>query len=222
MRWVRRSAEQAVDQVHHHCSCERQDAEYAYAKVRGDVVQSVSTGIAGAKTSMMVGMGDVMEIGEGFVGEGANAAHVNTVMGSRSGPVGVAWASALASPSAGHAPFLVVGQPGISAMPPTLFVNKATIASAEHGNMTWGPAQAGVAKGVAEALSAGAISADEVGHLVLIAAVWVDPTADDAAAVFANNAEATLTALGNGRNGLPAARDAIAAGLAPWNPFFKS
>jgi 5,6,7,8-tetrahydromethanopterin hydro-lyase len=42
-----------------------------------------------------------MEIGESFVGEGADAAHINTVLGPRSGPVGTAWATALATPSAG-------------------------------------------------------------------------------------------------------------------------
>ncbi len=38
-----------------------------------------------------------MLIGESFVGEGAEAAHVNTVLGHRDGPVGVAWATALAT-----------------------------------------------------------------------------------------------------------------------------
>jgi 5,6,7,8-tetrahydromethanopterin hydro-lyase len=35
-----------------------------------------------------------MLTGESFAGEGADAAHVNTVLGSRSGPVGAAWATA--------------------------------------------------------------------------------------------------------------------------------
>ena len=35
-----------------------------------------------------------MKIGEGFVGEGANAAHINVVLGLRDGPVGTAWATA--------------------------------------------------------------------------------------------------------------------------------
>ena len=39
-------------------------------------------------------------IGESFVGEGAEAAHVNTVLGGRDGPVGTAWATALATPKA--------------------------------------------------------------------------------------------------------------------------
>jgi 5,6,7,8-tetrahydromethanopterin hydro-lyase len=165
-------------------------------------------------------MDTIMEIGEGFVGEGPNAAHVNTVLGDRSGPVGVAWASGLAGPSVGHAGFMVVGQPGISAVPPTLFVNKAAIEGADHGNMTWGPAQAGIAKGVALALNDHVIDTDAVSRLVLIAAVWVNPKADDAHAVFANNAEATLQALRRGHSGRPSVDEAVAAGLSPWNPFF--
>jgi 5,6,7,8-tetrahydromethanopterin hydro-lyase len=162
-----------------------------------------------------------MQIGESFVGEGANAAHVNTVLGERSGGVGVAWAQALASPSSGHAPFVVVGEPGVAASPPTLFVNKAAIAGNRHADMTWGPAQAGVAKGVATALGEGTIDPARCGELVLIAAVWVSPSADDADEVFANNSQATLEALRNGSLGLPHPRDAIAAGLAPWNPFYR-
>jgi hypothetical protein len=41
-------------------------------------------------------------VGEGFVGAGAGAAHVNTVLGDRHGPVGAAWVTALATPRAGH------------------------------------------------------------------------------------------------------------------------
>jgi 5,6,7,8-tetrahydromethanopterin hydro-lyase len=40
---------------------------------------------------------NVTLIGESLVGEGAEAAHVNTVPGRRDGPVGVAWATALAA-----------------------------------------------------------------------------------------------------------------------------
>ena len=37
-------------------------------------------------------------IGESFVGEGAEAAHIDTVPGDRHGPAGTAWATALADP----------------------------------------------------------------------------------------------------------------------------
>ncbi len=161
-----------------------------------------------------------MQIGESFSGEGADAAHVNTVLGDRGGPVGAAWAAGLAGPSMGHAGFMVTGQPGVAAVPPTLFVNKAPIENSDHGTMTWGPAQAGVAQGIARALDEGVIDASEAGRLVLITAVWVNPKAGDAAAVFANNSEATLQALRNGRDGHPTVGDAVTAGLSPWNHFY--
>ena len=52
------------------------------------------------------------QFGEGFAGEGADAAHMNTVLGAAGGPVETAWATALATPSSGHAPFVCVMRPG--------------------------------------------------------------------------------------------------------------
>ncbi|MFZ4669087.1 MAG: formaldehyde-activating enzyme [Microthrixaceae bacterium] len=158
-------------------------------------------------------------IGEGFVGTGADAAHVNTVLGERSGPVGAAFATALATPSTGHAPFLVVAQPGLAVQPPTLFVNKAAIAGDRHGELTWGAAQAGVAGGVIDALAEGVIDADDIVGLVLIAAVWVNPDARDAGAVCANNRQATLDALRAGVVGFPDVDSLLSVRSAVWNPY---
>jgi 5,6,7,8-tetrahydromethanopterin hydro-lyase len=162
-----------------------------------------------------------MEIGESFVGSGADAAHVNTILGDRDGPVGTAWATALATPSAGHAPFVAVLQPGLPVKPLTLFVNKARIEGEQHGRLTWGAAQAGVAAGVADAVAEGALDEVEADDLLVIAAVWVDPAAADAAAVFANNREATRAAITLGRAGLPAAADVVARRDEAWNPYFR-
>ena len=161
-----------------------------------------------------------IEIGEGFAGEGTDAAHVNTVLGAREGPVGAAFATALATPSAGHVPFLVVARPGLALKPATLFVNKAALAGDVHARLTWGAAQAGVAAGVGDALRAGSIDPAQVDALVLIAAIWVDPRAGDEARVHANNREATRAALAAGRLRAPALADVLEATLRPWNPFF--
>ena len=163
-----------------------------------------------------------MRIGESFVGEGANAAHVNTVLGDRDGPVGVAWATALATPRPGHTPFVAVVVPGTPVKPMTLFVNKATIDGAEHGTLTWGAAQAGVACGVADAVSEGIISEADADALVLIAAVWVNPAASDAGLVYANNRAATREALRAGATGRPALADVLSARAHPANPFFTA
>lgn len=161
-----------------------------------------------------------MNIGEGFHGAGANAAHVNVVLGHRNGHVGSAWATALATPSAGHVPFVAVAQPGVPIVPFTLFVNKATIAGERHGALTWGAAQAGLAMGVADAHDAGVFKGEPVSDLVLIAAVWVDPGADDDHAVYENNRHATAAALAMTRGGGPKTYEALSAMRFPRNPFF--
>lgn len=162
-----------------------------------------------------------MQIGESFVGAGMEAAHINSIIGERSGPVGVAWASALAQPTRGHAPFVTIIKPGLAVQPPTLFVNKAGIVGERHAEMTWGAAQAGVATGVADAVAEEVISPDWVGELVLIAAVWVNPQAADAKAVFANNRSAMRNALLSGVEGGAAIGDMLAARDDPWNPFYR-
>lgn len=171
-----------------------------------------------------------MEVGEGFAGDGANAAHINTLLGRRDGPVGTAFATALATPSPGHVPFLAVWAPNVPLQPPTLFVNKASIDSDRHGTLTWGAAQAGVAAGVSEAIAA-RFDSTALAHLVLIVAVWVNPEAHDEEAVFTNNRDATSAALRAGAsvNSSDAtdasARSALAAfrtGQSPTNPYFRS
>jgi 5,6,7,8-tetrahydromethanopterin hydro-lyase len=163
-----------------------------------------------------------VQIGESYVGSGANAAHVNTVLGSRTGPAGTAWATALATPTHGHVPFVAVLRPGLPAKPLTLFVNKAEVRGDTHARLTWGPAQAGVAGGVVDAVAEGVIGPDEVDDLVLIAAVWVDWAAADADEVYGNNRAATLGALRAGSRHEPTLDDVVAGGATPWNPFFRA
>ena len=163
----------------------------------------------------------MMIIGESFVGSGVNAAHVNTVLGPRDGPVGTAWVTALATPRAGFAAFVAIAQPGVAVAPPTLFVNKAAIDGETHGKLTWGAAQAGVARGVGLALEEGVIDRSKAGDLVLIAAVWVNPAADATQAVYENNVTATLRALRNGVSGGPGIDEFLVAARAPFNPFFE-
>jgi 5,6,7,8-tetrahydromethanopterin hydro-lyase len=160
-----------------------------------------------------------VQVGESFVGTGESSAHVNVVLGARDGPVATAWATALATPSAGHTPFVVVAKPGLPVQPFTLFVNKATITDDRHAKLTWGAAQAGVAAGVIDALEAEVLTVP--GDLLLIVAVWVDPKASDEQAVYANNREATYGALSLAIAGLPSEDEVIDAKDEVWNPFFR-
>jgi 5,6,7,8-tetrahydromethanopterin hydro-lyase len=161
-----------------------------------------------------------MFIGEAFVGDGQNAAHVTTMLGPRDGPVGTAWALAMASPNPGHAPFMVFLQPGLSIQPPTLFVNRVSMTTQVHTELTLGPAHAGVAAGVAKAVQK--FDADiDVLSTVIIASVWVHLEAYDADAIFMNNKAATNSALRNGMEHLPALEAVLANVDAPWNEAYR-
>lgn len=91
----------------------------------------------------------------------------------------------------------------------TLFVNKSTLEEGSHSTMTWGPAQAGVASGVMWAVADGIVPADRVDDLVLIAAVWVNPTAADEALVYDNNRSATRDTLAAGARRMPSVDEAL-------------
>jgi 5,6,7,8-tetrahydromethanopterin hydro-lyase len=160
------------------------------------------------------------QFGESFVGEGADAAHVNTVLGAVGGPVETAWVTALATPRAGHVPFVATVTPGTAVRPFTLFVNKAAIESSRHAELTWGAAHAGVAAGVMEAVAEGTVAPADTPSLLLIAAVWVNPQAADERLVFENNKEATLGALRAGKEGRPFVGDALSARHAPSNAYY--
>jgi 5,6,7,8-tetrahydromethanopterin hydro-lyase len=160
------------------------------------------------------------QIGEGFAGSGPHAAHVNTILGAKGGPVETAWATALATPRTGHVPFVAVLRPNLPVKPLTLFVNKAEVRGDDHARLTWGAAQAGVAAGVADAVAEGIVTPADVDDLLLIAAVWVAWDAGDDALVYEHNRRATRDALEAGTAGRPSLDDVLAARASPSNPYF--
>lgn len=161
-------------------------------------------------------------IGESFVGEGVNAAHVNVVIGHKGGPVETAWITALATPRMGHTPFVAVVQPNVPTLPLTLFVNKAATNSEAHTGLTFGAAQAGVASGVADAVAEGLLPTEEVRELLCVAAVWVDPEAGDEDTVFANNRASAKGAIEAAVRETPALEEVLERRDSPSNPFYGS
>jgi 5,6,7,8-tetrahydromethanopterin hydro-lyase len=109
----------------------------------------------------------------------------------------------------------------LAVKPLTLFVNKAALVGEDHSRLTWGGAQAGVAGGVLDAVAHGVIDPAAVDGLVLIAAVWVDPKAENEALVYGNNRQATADALAAGRDGRPDLDELFRARDDPANPFFR-
>lgn len=159
-------------------------------------------------------------IGEGFEGPGVNAAHINLLIGPRSGPAGQAFANSLASPSQGHCPFMVIAQPNVPVKPMTLYVNKAQISGDLHANATWGASQAGIAKAILEALLDGTLPPEAEDGWAIVTANWVNPACDDLDAVYRNNYSACRTALKAALAGLPSRAQLADVVNAIGNPFY--
>ena len=135
-------------------------------------------------------------VGEAWSGEVPDGSHINVVLARRGSPTAAAAAGALASPRAGHVPFLACLSPGVVVRPTTVVVNKWPIeAEGPLGPITWGAAQLGIAQGVLDAVAEGLIDAEEAAELVLLVAVWVDPAAADETAVRAANRAAMRAAI---------------------------
>jgi len=162
----------------------------------------------------------LLYIGEGFEGPGVNLAHINVLVGPRNGPAGQAFATALATPSAGHAPFVIIARPGVPTKPLALYVNKAPIANDFHGNATWGASQAGIARAVAESLEEGVLPPEADNDWVIVSANWVNPACDDLDAVYDNNYRACKSAIRAAMLGLPNTKDVFAAAANVSNPFY--
>src|SRR5205085_5558631 len=98
-----------------------------------------------------------MYVGEALVGEGNEIAHIDLLIGNKEGPVGVAFANALARQSEGHSNLLAVLTPNLAVKPATVLITKVTIKGMKQAVQMFGPAQAAVAKAVADQVAAGVI-----------------------------------------------------------------
>ena len=82
----------------------------------------------------------VMNVGEARVGEGNEIAHIDLLIGKKEGPVGLAFANALANQSAGHTNLLAVLTPNLIAKPATILITKVTIKGMKQAVQMFGPA----------------------------------------------------------------------------------
>jgi bifunctional enzyme Fae/Hps len=134
-------------------------------------------------------------IGEALVGREPEIAHIDLLVGEREGPVGQAFATGLANLSAGHTPLLAVIRPNLPSKPYTLIVPKVTVKDFEQIGKIFGPAQAAVAKAVADSVEEGVIPKDKVEGWVIVCSVFVHPDAKDYRKIYHYNYGATKLAL---------------------------
>ncbi len=134
-------------------------------------------------------------IGEALLGTDAEVAHIDLLIGDKNGPVGAAFANGLTQLSQGHTPLLAVIRPNLPPKPMTLIVPKVTVQNLEQANKVFGPAQAAVAKAVADAVEEGLIPKDKLEEWVIIVSVFIHPAAKDDRKIYHFNYSATKLAL---------------------------
>ena len=144
-----------------------------------------------------------MVIGEALAGGGNEVAHIDLLIGSKDGPVGVAFANALANQSRGHSNLLAVLEPNLICKPATVLITKVTIQHGDQATLMFGPAQAAVAKAVADSVAEGVIPKSEAENLVIVCGVFIHWEAKDKAKIYQYNYEATKTSIKNAMRGEP-------------------
>ena len=152
-----------------------------------------------------------MLVGEALVGDGNEISHIDLLIGSKDGPVGVAFANALANQSAGHSNLLAVLAPNVAVKPATVMVTKVTIKGAKQAVQMFGPAQFAVAKAVADSVADGVIPADQAEDLCIVCGVFIHWDAEDDKKIYDYNYEATKLAIANAMSSSPSAADMVAA-----------
>ena len=162
-----------------------------------------------------------MFIGEALAGEGNEVAHIDLLIGSKDGPVGAAFANALARQSEGHSNLLAVLEPNLAVKPATVMVTKVTIKGAKQAVQMFGPAQAAVAKAVADSVASGVIPRSDAETLVIVCGVFIHWLASDNKKIYDYNYRATLEAIANAMGGKPTVEEMIARKDTATHPFIN-
>ena len=158
-------------------------------------------------------------IGESLVGDGNEVAHVDLIIGSKSGPAGTAFCSALSNNKDGFTTLLAVVTPNLPAKPDTLLFNKVTIKGAAQAVQMFGPAQAAVARAVVDSVSEGVIPRDRADDLCVLVGVFIHWEAKDDKKIYDFNYRAVKQSIERALRGTPRLDDVIAGAKTARHPF---
>jgi 5,6,7,8-tetrahydromethanopterin hydro-lyase len=164
-------------------------------------------------------MASSVQVGESLVGDGAEVAHVDLLIGPKNGPVGQAFANALVNQKEGHTNLLAVVAPNLPAKPDTIMSNKVTIKGATQAVQMFGPAQAAVARAVVDSVREGVISEGDVDDLCLIVGVFIHWEATDDKKIFDYNYTATKESIARALGGEPKVSAVLGSSEAARHPF---
>jgi len=160
-----------------------------------------------------------MFVGEALCGDGNEIAHIDLLIGDKSGPVGSAFAHALANQKMGHSN-LLAGTPNLSVKPSTVMITKVTIKGARQAVQMFGPAQKAVADAVTDCVKSGVIPKDQAEKLCIVCGVFIHWEAADDKKIYQYNYEATKLSIERAMKNEPSVDDVIAQRDSASHPFY--
>jgi 5,6,7,8-tetrahydromethanopterin hydro-lyase len=160
-------------------------------------------------------------VGEALVGEGNEVAHIDLMIGEKLGPVGMAFANALSTQSAGHSNLLAVLEPNLAVKPATVMITKVTIKGARQAVQMFGPAQRAVADAVADCVKSGVIPESQADKLCIVCGVFIHWEAADDQKIYQYNYEATKLSIERAMKDEPSASEMLAKKESSQHPFFS-
>jgi 5,6,7,8-tetrahydromethanopterin hydro-lyase len=158
-------------------------------------------------------------LGESLVGDGNEVAHIDLIIGSKTGPAGAAFCNALANNKDGFTTLLAVVAPNLPAKPDTLLFNKVTIKGAKQAVQMFGPAQAAVARAVVDSVESGVIPQNKADDLCILVGVFIHWEAADDKKIYDYNYQATKESIARALGGKPSVGDVVAGAKTAKHPF---
>jgi len=132
--------------------------------------------------------------GEALVGSSNEVAHIDLLIGLKDGPVGKAYADALSRVDEKQKEALqVILEPNVQVVPRTIMIPTVTPKSMRHATLVYGAAQASVAKAIVKSVEDGILPKSD--DIVMIANVFVHPSASRRKRVYINNYKAMRHAI---------------------------
>jgi 5,6,7,8-tetrahydromethanopterin hydro-lyase len=158
-------------------------------------------------------------LGESLVGDGNEIAHIDLVIGSKTGPAGTAFCNALTNNKDGFTTLLAVVTPNLPAKPDTIMFNKVTIKGAKQAVQMFGPAQAAVARAVVDSVESGVIPQGKLDDYCVMVGVFIHWDAADDQKIYDYNYQATKEAIQRALSNKPSAAEVVAAAKTAKHPF---
>ena len=158
-------------------------------------------------------------VGESLVGDGNEVAHIDLLIGPKGSAAETAFCNTLTNNKDGFTSLLAVVAPNLPCKPNTVMFNKVTIKGAKQAVQMFGPAQAAVARAIADSVEDGTIPSGEADDVFVCVGVFIHWDAKNDQKIYDYNYQATKESLERAIKNEPKANDVVAQKASAEHPF---